>query len=103
MPVRGCGLLGGEPLVEVVQPLLLAQPYLQGYFSFIPCSLLAQLVATPLQVAPVVRLPEQEETGGTKARACPEKALPKAQCNEDYHGSQEERLAQAGSRHRITN
>ena len=85
-------------MVELVQ-LLMAQPDLQGYFSFIPCLLLAQLVATPLQVAPVVRLPEQEETGGKKARACPEKALPKAQCNED--GSQEERLAQAGFRHGI--
>lgn len=78
-------------MVEVVQPLLFQLPELQGYFSFIPCSLLAQPVATQLQVAPVVRLPEQEETGRTKARAYPEKALPKAQCNEDYHGSQEER------------
>ena len=86
-------------MVEVVQPLLFQPPGLQGYFAFVLCELLAQPVSTQLQVAPVVRLPEQEETNGMKARAYPKKAPPKAQCNEDYHGSQEERKAQAGSRH----
>ena len=78
-------------MVEVVQPLLFQPPGLQGYFAFVLCELLAQPVSTQLQVAPVVRLPEQEETGGTKARDCPDKALPKSPGPGDYHGSEEER------------